>query len=736
MNDNEKYIEEFVNDIPFDTPDNEHRDKLKKQLLNAFPKHRLQPTVHTVNIWRKIMKSSTTRMAAAAVIIVAALFALNIIGNGGGVAWGEVLDNIHKVGAFAYRMKLNMVGMIEEKESLELEVEGWVSEENGIRTNTYKKGKLRTKGYLSISDQVAVTLIPDEKTYLRMRLTDELFEKLQREFYDPRKLLEEFMKYDYKKLGRSTIDGIEVEGIECRDPKIAKGVSAEIAGEMIGNVVARLWADVENDLPIRLQIEVFSEDGEKAFDMVTYGYQWDVKIDPREFEPDIPDDYKLVADVELSADEQSVIEGLGFFAEYAGGRYPSEMSAMAMGRELRAGLLATFGGNPPWPPKPGDEKRVFGLEMAIRFCAGWVMEDKDFAYYGSKVTTEFPHAVLMRWKIEDDRYRIIFADLTMRDVTTGELAQLEAVPLNTKPKPIKPHPANRTEGTVLTGLKLSWIPGAGAAGHKVYFGPRVDQMSLLDEVTSDYAAMPELKRGTMYYWRVDEIQPDGSVVTGDLWSFNTGRLIAWWKLDDGSGNTAADSSGNNRNGTLAGDVSWVDGITGGALAFDGDGDCVDMGKDPSFDITNQITVSAWIKVSAFDKDWQTIIAKGDRAWRLQRNWGESTLEFACSGLVVPGTDWGKIFGKTNVNDGHWHHVAGVYDQEKIYLYIDGSLDASAAAPGTIRVNDEPVFIGENSQMTDRFWNGMIDDVRIYNYALSAEEISAITQNVLMLSLPK
>jgi hypothetical protein len=683
-----------------------------------------------------LAKSRITKLAAAAVIVVAVLFALNIIGNGGGVAWGEVLGNIQKVGAFAYRMKLNMVGMMEEKESLELEVEGWVSEENGIRTNTYEKGRLINKGYLSLSDQVAVTLIPDQKKYLRMRLTDELFEKLQKEFYDPRKLLEEFMKYDYKKLGRSTIDGIEAEGIECRDPKIAKGVSAEIAGEMIGNVVARLWADVENDLPVRLQVEVFSEDGEKAFDMVTYGYKWDIELDPREFEPEIPDDYELVADVELSADEHSVVEGLGFFAEYVGGRYPSEMSAMAMGRELRAGLLATFGGDPPWPPKPGDEKRVFGLEMSIRFCAELVMEDKDFAYYGSKVTTEFPHAVLMRWKIENEKYRIIFGDLTARDVTAEELTQLEAVPLNTKSGAIKPQPADGAEGTALTGLKLSWMPGAGAARHKVYFGPRADQMSLLDEVTGDYAGLPELERDTTYYWRIDEIQPDGSVVTGDLWSFNTGRLVAWWKLDDGSGNTVADSSGNNRNGTLAGDVSWIDGITGGALVFDGDGDYVDMGKDPGFDITNQITVSAWIKVSAFDKDWQTIVAKGDRSWRLQRNRGENTLEFGCSGLVVPGTDWGQIFGKTDVNDGHWHHVTGVYDQEKIYLYIDGSLDASAAAPGTIRVNEEPVYIGENSQMTNRFWNGTIDDVRIYNYALSAEKISEITQNVLMRSLPQ
>jgi len=225
-------------------------------------------------------------------------------------------------------------------------------------------------------------------------------------------------------------------------------------------------------------------------------------------------------------------------------------------------------------------------------------------------------------------------------------------------------------------------------------------------------------------------------LTGDVWSFNTGRLVAWWKLDDGSGNIAIDSSGNGHNGTLAGDASWADGITGGALAFDGDGDYVDIGKDPSFDITNQITVSAWIKVSAFDRDWQAIVAKGDRAWRLQRNWDKSTLEFACSGLVVPGTDWGQIYGTTDVNDGHWHHVAGVYDEEKLCLYVDGKLDASAEAPGNIRVNEEPVYIGGNSQMPNRFWNGLIDDVRIYSYALSAGEISEIAQSALLFSLPK
>lgn len=125
------------------------------------------------------------------------------------------------------------------------------------------------------------------------------------------------------------------------------------------------------------------------------------------------------------------------------------------------------------------------------------------------------------------------------------------------------------------------------------------------------------------------------------------------------------------------------------------------------------------------KDYQTIIAKGDSSWRLQRNAGNDALEFAGTGLVVPSTRSGSIYGKTNVNDGQWHHVTGTYDGSKIRLYVDGALDASAEAKGSIKANDKAVCIGENAEKTGRFWNGLIDDVRVYNYALNADEIAAL-----------
>ncbi len=213
--------------------------------------------------------------------------------------------------------------------------------------------------------------------------------------------------------------------------------------------------------------------------------------------------------------------------------------------------------------------------------------------------------------------------------------------------------------------------------------------------------------------------------------FGTGELtglLGWWKLDETSGRDVSDASGNGNIGKiLNGEPKWqTSGRIGGALLFDGKGDWVQVGNEPRFDCVTQVTVAAWIKVNRFDKEWQAIVTKGDSAWRLQRNQDKDNIEFACSGLNVPGgSPYGPLYGQKNVNDGRWHHIVGVYDGEKMYLYIDGVVDASQSASGGIATNNQPVCIGENAEMTGRFWNGLIDDVRIYNYALSEDAVKAV-----------
>jgi len=202
----------------------------------------------------------------------------------------------------------------------------------------------------------------------------------------------------------------------------------------------------------------------------------------------------------------------------------------------------------------------------------------------------------------------------------------------------------------------------------------------------------------------------GSVANADL--------VAHWGLD---GN-ASDSIGSNH-GTLVGNPSWEAGRIGSALLFDGD-DYVMIPNESHFDITDEITVAAWIKVTAFDREWQSIITKGDDSWRLARNGIGNNLAFHCTGLTIDGSQWG-VEGGVNVDDHRWHHVAGIYDGAGIHLYVDGVLDGSRKASGKISKDDYEVYLGENAQMVGRQFRGLIDDVVVFDHAIKKEEITQL-----------
>ncbi|MCJ7777929.1 MAG: LamG domain-containing protein [Sedimentisphaerales bacterium] len=187
-------------------------------------------------------------------------------------------------------------------------------------------------------------------------------------------------------------------------------------------------------------------------------------------------------------------------------------------------------------------------------------------------------------------------------------------------------------------------------------------------------------------------------------------------------NIVPDYSGSGNDGVINGDCNRVVGKVNSAIKFDGDGDFINIGPN-SLNITNLITVAAWIKVSAFDKTSQAIVTKGDTSWRLQRSANTNFMEFDCNGV-------GSVVGSINVNDGQWHHIAGVYSSNppiKLYLYVDGQKDKDGSFPGSgsISSNLASIYIGGNSEVSGRWFNGIIDEVRVYNVALSLAQISAI-----------
>jgi len=145
--------------------------------------------------------------------------------------------------------------------------------------------------------------------------------------------------------------------------------------------------------------------------------------------------------------------------------------------------------------------------------------------------------------------------------------------------------------------------------------------------------------------------------------------------------------------------------------------------DSYLDITGSITVSVWVKVNKTEK-YLPIVAKGLKGWSLHRNIEDpDKTTFLCSGLHAEDRD--RIVGNPDVYDGRWHLVTGVYDGNRIYLYVDGKQDASKTAWGHIAKNDYPVHIGSNSEFVGPGNKGLIDDVRIYSYALSPDEVKML-----------
>jgi hypothetical protein len=196
--------------------------------------------------------------------------------------------------------------------------------------------------------------------------------------------------------------------------------------------------------------------------------------------------------------------------------------------------------------------------------------------------------------------------------------------------------------------------------------------------------------------------------------------VAHWTFDDGAGTVALDSSGNGNDGTLVGDPQWVAGAVGGALEFDGIDDYVDCGNPAVLDITGDITLMCWIKVAAFSKTWETILSKGDDSYRMSRGPGNGdSIHFGANGTGD------NLDANTIVTTDTWRHVALVFNGTDKITYIDGVEDVRAAASGNINSSGYNFYIGQNSQQANRFLTGLIDDVRIYNQALSATDISRI-----------
>jgi len=212
-------------------------------------------------------------------------------------------------------------------------------------------------------------------------------------------------------------------------------------------------------------------------------------------------------------------------------------------------------------------------------------------------------------------------------------------------------------------------------------------------------------------------------VTGNA----SAELVGYWKFDEGAGTIAYDSSGNGLDGTLKGNPKWVAGQLGGALDFDGNDDFVEVPHSPILSITDEITISAWTKMRANASGEMAIVSKG--------GWAANDLPYELT--ETPGD---VIFWQFYDDGGRdtcspdsppvdeWHHIAATYDGKIFKCYIDGELAEEWAYVGKMPENTASVTFGRRSR-GGTFFNGIIDEVAIYDRALSEDEVPKIMLGV-------
>jgi hypothetical protein len=384
--------------------------------------------------WRMTMKNPITKLAVAAVIAVAGIAGIVMWSHtGSSIALANVLAQVQQSTAYMYQMTWTVSGKAPTGKDINQNMESTVliAQDYGMKMtmgmsdpNGGKAEAVET--YMLPQEKTMITLMPATKQYMRMELDDTLIEKTRQQNYDLTSMLKQILDCKYESLGRSTIDGVEVEGFQTTDPNYLAG--------MMGQEDVKIWVDVKTQLPVRLEMDM--QMGDMQIRAVVHNFQWNYPVTAADFTPTIPADYRPLpgGPVKMPAmNEESAIAGLKMCVELAG-RYPEKLDFMAM-----ASLMGKLDKDNPLTRKLAEENedlsqdeivkktmdKFMPIQGAAMFYMSLVQEKKEPAYYGNVVTPQDADKVLMRWKVSDTEYRVIYGDLHAETVSPEKLAELE-----------------------------------------------------------------------------------------------------------------------------------------------------------------------------------------------------------------------------------------------------------------------------------------------------------------------
>ena len=287
-----------------------------------------------------------------------------------------------------------------------------------------------------------------------------------------------------------------------------------------------------------------------------------------------------------------------------------------------------------------------------------------------------------------------------------------------------------------TDVTLNWTEGFGAKLHTVYFGDSFDEV---DNATAGSSAATAtfapgtLEMGKTYYWRVDELNPP-TTAKGDVWSFTTlpeisvtdPNLVGWWKFEAGGGDKVIDFSGYGNHGDIVDNVLWAPGQFNLALEFLGD----DQGhvELPAGMVTTASgSVTMWVNTDLTDTGmlWYGTETDGD-GFGGQLEVHLHVDDPGVLGFAIEGAIDVRLDGPQVANVG-WNHVAATWDQaDGCKLYFNGAQVAfqghndTVADLAVIRLG-RPVGTGNGN----RYYDGLMDDVRLFDHAIGAAQVSEI-----------
>lgn len=218
------------------------------------------------------------------------------------------------------------------------------------------------------------------------------------------------------------------------------------------------------------------------------------------------------------------------------------------------------------------------------------------------------------------------------------------------------------------------------------------------------------------YGYIDEVRIYNRALSSDevvnLYNYSPLPIVQW-KFDEGTGTVASDSSGNANNGTLTNGPIWTTGKYGSGLNLDGVNDYV---ASNTITLPNNFSTSFWLKTNGSASRWRSLI-------RFTDNYNSFYIQNSTAYLYFEGAV-SKIFNNAIVTDDIWHHITITRTNNIIRVYVDGIKDSNETTK-----NNSLNFLGLGySGTANEYYNGSIDDVRIYNYALTQAQVQQVMNN--------